>query len=316
MAQAIAARPKVTVDPVTGSAAADDTMRLAVILALADTMAILLLADGSVRARAFDRVTLSAAAHAGMTVAQVERMIDKAADELDELAGGCGLSSITPDDLGETIDAARVRLAEMSLGTVSALAEEKVRNDNLQLTNARLATAAATDTLTGLPNRRTFNAYLAHQRASWAVRPETSALGMLLVDLDRFKQLNDRYGHPVGDEVLYQLGSRLLSGCRRGELATRIGGDEFALILPDVQPEELAGAARRLRNLIVEQPFETSVGPLEVAASLGGAHVGPAQWSCGEEETDELRHVLLRAADRALYAAKERPDGLMVVPAV
>jgi diguanylate cyclase (GGDEF)-like protein len=116
------------------------------------------------------------------------------------------------------------------------------------------------------------------------------------MDLDHFKSVNDTHGHAVGDEVLAEFGRRLQRGSRRGELVARTGGEEFALVLPDTSPEELAGAAERLRATLDGEPIETDAGPLPVTASIGAAWTRSV--SAGVEK------LLYETADAALYDSK------------
>ncbi|MFQ5556497.1 MAG: GGDEF domain-containing protein, partial [Acidimicrobiales bacterium] len=160
-----------------------------------------------------------------------------------------------------------------------------------------LAEQAATDSLTGLPNRRTFDAYLANQVAGRARRSRDTGLALLVLDLDHFKSVNDNYGHGVGDEVLREVSTRIREATRRGELCARLGGEEFAVVLPDTDQEEVAATAERFRHLIGDEPVDTSIGPLTITVSIGGGHTRG-------ESHDDIATGLLRCADTALYRAK------------
>jgi two-component system cell cycle response regulator len=154
---------------------------------------------------------------------------------------------------------------------------------------------ADTDELTGLHNRRYADRHLdEHVRAgSNDVMPET---GLLILDLDHFKQINDRHGHPVGDDVLRMAAGRLGAAARPGDVVARYGGEEFMVILPGVQRTLLGEVAERFRASIAEQPFDIGDSqPIVLTASVGGASM-PADAATLTE--------LLRIADRALYSAK------------
>ena len=265
-------------------------------LRLADHAAMLILGDPDDAAKALDACTL-AAAHLGLTIDEVERMVAMAGPELDELAGSFDLEAISPESMDDIVRSAQSRLAAITLDIASQLSEEQLRNDELVETNQELAEAASTDALTGLPNRRTFDAFLANQVASRVRHTRESALGLVLFDLDKFKVINDTHGHAVGDEVLATVGQRMAGGSRRGELAARTGGEEFALIMPEISPRDLEGATERLRRLLADAPIDTAVGPLTVTCSLGAA------WSMELSEGDEKD--LYERADAALYASKE-----------
>lgn len=165
----------------------------------------------------------------------------------------------------------------------------------LQRANAELASLAATDALTSLPNKRSFNETVARELAL-ADRNKTS-LSLVVVDVDHFKKVNDTHGHAVGDEVLGHLGRVLKSVLRTSDFAARYGGEEFVLLLPCTPAEGAVLVAERVRATLAEKPVETTKGPLDVRASLGVASVsGPG---CREAASD-----LFGRADAALYRAK------------
>ena len=151
---------------------------------------------------------------------------------------------------------------------------------------------ASTDSLTGLPNRRALQDTLKRMVALAGRTQEP--LAALAVDLDHFKQVNDRYGHDKGDEVLAAVGALLGEGLRTSDFASRAGGEEFCLLLPST---DLAGAleiAEKLRAAIAR--VEVPGVDREVSASFGVA-------TYPEHAIDAL--TLMRKADRALYAAKQ-----------
>ena len=155
---------------------------------------------------------------------------------------------------------------------------------------ARLASQAATDPLTGLANHRSF-----HERLDAEVtraRAEDGELALVVFDLDRFKDVNDAYGHQVGDDVLAEAARRLAGEARFGELVARVGGEEFAWILPGSDGINAWRAAERARRAVAASPFAGDVG--YVTASAGVADLTQA--------SDPA--ALLRLADGALYWAK------------
>lgn len=157
----------------------------------------------------------------------------------------------------------------------------------LRMESASNKAKALTDVLTGLPNR----AALLSTMRSELERPEIEA-AVLFLDLDRFKPINDTFGHHAGDEVLQEIGRRLKDAVRTGDLAARLGGDEFAVFLP--QDSGASGVEDRIRAAF-DAPFEVDGHVLEVGASIGMARSRDA----GHDPDD-----LLRAADAALYRAK------------
>jgi len=133
----------------------------------------------------------------------------------------------------------------------------------------RMAKLAGEDALTGLHNRRAFDEALAHMQLEMGRK-----FGVVVIDLDDFKAVNDSLGHAVGDRVLAAYGERLKHLVRGDDLVARIGGDEFAILLPNVNMVALTEAAERLReDLVVEIEVEGS--PFRVYASIGYAHSGP-----------------------------------------
>ncbi|MCE4058927.1 diguanylate cyclase [Pandoraea sputorum] len=160
-----------------------------------------------------------------------------------------------------------------------------------------------TDHLTGLLNRKGFD-----QALSGAVRRAREGAGaqaLLFVDLDRFKLVNDTWGHSLGDELLRRLAKRLLASVREGDVIARFGGDEFAVIMRDVQ--DLLDVERAAMAILdaASRPMMLSVGEVSV-----GACVGVAMVACNEDKTPDM---LFEAADRALYEAKHGGRGRFVL---
>jgi diguanylate cyclase (GGDEF)-like protein len=173
---------------------------------------------------------------------------------------------------------------------VSTLLLSKRRAEDLE----RMAT---TDELTGLPNRECFRTRLQEQID--AVERDGGAFAVMLMDLDRFKEVNDTLGHVAGDQLLRQLGPRLAKCVAGGGLVARLGGDEFAILTKLGDSEAYAQIAGRLLTL-AQEPLEVDELSLEI-----GASVGIALWVEGTD-ADEL----LRRADVAMYDAKEAQTGV------
>ncbi len=164
---------------------------------------------------------------------------------------------------------------------------------------------ATTDELTGLVNRERFRAVVEERIA--AARGPGGRFAVMLMDLDRFKEINDTLGHHYGDVLLRELGPRLVSAIGPDGLVARLGGDEFAL-LPAVGAHDLAALERVAITLTscVSPPFAVDELSLEVGASIGVARF---------PEDGEDSHALLRCADIAMYAAKEAQSGYKVYAA-
>ena len=157
---------------------------------------------------------------------------------------------------------------------------------------------STTDELTGLTNRRFFGQQLPRE-VERAVR-YGRALSLIMCDIDHFKRVNDTYGHGAGDEVLKQFGARLRECLRRGvDWAARLGGEEFAIVLPETGYQSALEVARKLRTLISDTPFTTQDRSIAVTASFGLC--GVDQVSAGDRKVSQR---LLEVADAALYRSK------------
>ena len=156
------------------------------------------------------------------------------------------------------------------------------------------------DALTGLPNRTLLNdrleqVILAHKRGQ-------RGLALLVMDLDRFKDVNDTLGHQCGDELLKQVSLRLQTAVRASDTIARLGGDEFAILLPGVHVQGGVGVAQKMLR-VLEDPFTIGGQEIAIAASLGIA-------ACPDHGTDSA--TLLRCADVAMYVAKRNKCGYAV----
>jgi diguanylate cyclase (GGDEF)-like protein len=169
--------------------------------------------------------------------------------------------------------------------------------------SAALGTAL-TDSLTGAPNRLAFEDALESEHA----RIVRGALpgGLFLVDVDRFKSVNDRYGHPVGDRVLVEVVERLKGVLRRGDLVARWGGEELAVLAPGLaEADAVAAFGERLRAAVAEEPVTVVLRSIRVTVSVGGTLL---------DGSIEPGRAVARA-DRALYRAKAlRNDVVIDVP--
>ncbi|SHN59559.1 PAS domain S-box-containing protein/diguanylate cyclase (GGDEF) domain-containing protein [Geodermatophilus obscurus] len=162
---------------------------------------------------------------------------------------------------------------------------------------AGLRHQAVHDPLTGLPNRVLFRDRLQH--ALDRGHREGTETCVLMIDLDGFKAINDRYGHPAGDRVLAAFAGRLTAALRASDTAARLGGDEFAVICERSAPYDAQALVRRLHTLLVE-PFDLDGRPVPVRCSIGLGHVhGGTDASAGAA-------TLIGDADRRMYADKRR----------
>ena len=181
------------------------------------------------------------------------------------------------------------------LGVIASFAIENTIN------RARLVRSGLTDFLTGWHNRRYLNARLKEELAR-AQRQGTS-LTCLVIDLDRFKQINDQHGHLVGDMALREAAQRVDAHIRGSDAAARFGGDEFVVLAPGISAEQAAVLAERIRVAVSDTPLTIPSGAkLDMTVSIG---VAGMQLSREEADLKAAAERLLSDADAALYRAKQ-----------
>jgi diguanylate cyclase (GGDEF)-like protein/putative nucleotidyltransferase with HDIG domain len=181
------------------------------------------------------------------------------------------------------------------VGVLSDVSDRRRMADELEVALAQAERQAATDALTGLANRARLGASLDARLA----RPDTAdCTGVLLLDVDRFKRINDSHGHQAGDEVLIELGRRLTAVVGERGLVARLGGEELAVLVSGVRHETgLRELGEEVRAAVADTPLVVQGVRIPVTVSIGAAQGGPSF---------PTRDALLGAADRALYAAKRR----------
>ena len=208
---------------------------------------------------------------------------------LKRLENFAALAELSTHEAGETTRwpvAGSDELDELA-GALNAMMER------IESQEADLAYLASHDPLTDLGNRRQLMTSLRMVVGMRARQTETNAC-LLLIDLDRFKSINDSLGHSAGDRVLSVVADRILSTIRQGDLVVRLGGDEFALLLSGIRPDQVSGLCERLLARLAHAiPYEEKL--LFTTASVGIAWI-----DAGVSE-----HELLRRADRAMYRSKQ-----------
>jgi diguanylate cyclase (GGDEF)-like protein len=177
------------------------------------------------------------------------------------------------------------------LGDQAAVAIENARLHNL------VDQQAHTDTLTGLPNRRALEEQF-EKELHRSLRYNHN-FSLVIIDIDQFKAINDRYGHPTGDEFLQQLSNRMKQSLRSMDFLVRYGGDEFALLLPETNGEAAHQIAARLEEAVRSFTFPVGEENLSVTISFGCATY--------PEEGKSLK-ALMDSADQRLYTAKKKRD--------
>ncbi|HEX6960123.1 MAG TPA: PleD family two-component system response regulator [Ferrovibrio sp.] len=177
------------------------------------------------------------------------------------------------------------------IARLRAQVRRKRYQDRLRLHYQQSMEMAVTDSLTGLYNRRYMSSHLATLLAQRASQHDTA---VLILDLDYFKQVNDTYGHPIGDEVLREIGKRIVRNIRGIDMACRYGGEEFVVLMPDTDLQAAEVVATRLQQSIGGKPIATKAGELTVTCSIG----------CTAAIAGDAADSLLMRADDALYEAK------------
>jgi diguanylate cyclase (GGDEF)-like protein len=201
---------------------------------------------------------------------------------------------------GTYVRGRRVHRAELEtgdviqLGLTVTLSYQRLSEQQRELLQ-QLYESSTRDGLTGLCNRRHFGDRLAAEVAF--SRRHGTALGLVLIDIDHFKTINDRFGHAAGDAVLRQLGPAMKRQLRTEDIIARIGGEEFAVILRGIAIEGCARLADRLRGVVAATQFLLDTAQLPVTISLGCASLRGAETTAA---------VLNRLADARLYEAKRQ----------
>ena len=153
---------------------------------------------------------------------------------------------------------------------------------------------AITDELTNVLNRRGFDDV--STREFVAAKRYSRPLSLIMLDIDRFKAINDVYGHPIGDEILIEIAARARTKIRETDYISRYGGEEFLILLIEQKPDNAKTVAERIRKSVADQPFDTSVGKITVTISAGitGMNTQTASIS-----------MMIKTVDKALYRSKE-----------
>ncbi|KIQ04349.1 MULTISPECIES: GGDEF domain-containing protein [Pseudomonas] len=184
-------------------------------------------------------------------------------------------------------------LLDIGLATLAITIFSHTYEQTRAITERRLIELISTDNLTGLANRSKL-AEVFHRERNHARRNHTP-LALVYLDIDHFKQINDRFGHEAGDQALQHFAAVLSQRQRATDLLCRLGGEEFAALLPNTSAQQAAVIAEELRERLASTPMELNDAPLQMTLSAGVASLG-----ADGDRLDEL----MNAADRRTYAAK------------
>lgn len=234
---------------------------------------------------------------------QVDEFIDDVANRAIEMLTIFDISAGAIKPYSQILQEANAELGKLNLTYEQLVIEYKTAKESaeklareLEDANRKLRKLATTDGLTELYNHRTFQDLL-ERRVNEANRHRRD-LALILLDLDHFKSINDRYGHPVGDAVLKVVSNTLSKLSRSEDILARYGGEEFAMILPETDIKGAVHLAERIRKTIANQAIGIKGISLQVTVSLGVSAKPAARGNCDKSP-------LIEAADKALYMAKQ-----------
>ncbi|PNU18707.1 hypothetical protein C2E25_16320 [Geothermobacter hydrogeniphilus] len=238
----------------------------------------------------------------GLSSPAVEMLVDSVAEKAVEVFAGFDLDPGEMRPYSEMLQEANEELGEMNLSSEQLLLEVKQANQKneklaaeLRQANSKLRELVFRDGLTGLYNHRYFQEMVDHEMGR--VIRYGSCFSLLMFDLDHFKQVNDNYGHPVGDLVLKNIAEAVTASVRTSDVVARYGGEEFAVILPETDPSGLRVFAERLRRRVEKLETEVNRDKVLVTISIGGTTYQP-----GVAKVDKFS--VIDTADRALYQSK------------
>jgi diguanylate cyclase (GGDEF)-like protein len=197
---------------------------------------------------------------------------------------------------GRVFSKVEQHLLQSVMGQISSLVENVRLQESLEQRAQEAEKLATRDSLTGLYNRRYF--FDVAEREFAHARRYGRHLSLIVMDIDDFKQINDQYGHLIGDQLLREAAARMTAVIRAADLLARYGGDEFVLLLPETGRDGALVAAHRLGD-VISQPIQIEQGDISVTVSLGVA--------CLSDDHANLPH-LLDEADKAMYRHKTAND--------
>lgn len=239
--------------------------------------------------------------------ADADRMMEGLPIEVEQAASALGMRVGRQPNFATVVAQASKALVEMNSSyeelTVKlerTIAEKNALMLRLEEANAALARLAYFDPLTGLSNRRHFDGNIRDLLVKAAAA--STCVSLVTIDLDKFKNVNDTFGHGVGDIVLRNSAAAISQCCHDGDLKARLGGEELAVVLSGCDSQQAFAAAERFRQAIEACTVTTQQGAVKVTASFG---VSTFQGSGTRVDVERLVQVLCDVGDRALYQSKE-----------
>ena len=230
-----------------------------------------------------------------MSEADCDALLEQIGQRSREVASLFEMNLGPSQQYDQILKKANEALVELTLQSQKTATQLQETAKTLVQQNQQLKHQASTDALTGLSNRIAFDQFLDAQFA--LTRSRKQSLALIMIDVDNFKAINDKHGHPAGDEILRALGKLLQRVRRPQDLSARFGGEEFCLLMPEVGRAAAAAVAERIRQAIASHPIPTTAVAVPLTVSIGVA--------CAEAgNTLPTAALLLKSTDMALYAAK------------
>ena len=242
----------------------------------------------------------------GIPEEQISKFLISLEGGINETADLLELKISEGQDHSEVVEAARKQMMHISLGTAACLQQVERRAETLEqkaedLEHEKrdLQVKATTDKLTGIANRAGFDEAMEREVSRRINEDVPNALGLLIIDIDKFKTFNDTYGHQAGDAVLKVVGAVMRKLTRESDMPARYGGEEFAVIVPQTTPFALGCYAERIRTEIESTPLPVDGHTLNITISVGGV--------CMSKSLDMSTTIkeMISAADALLYNCKE-----------
>ncbi len=247
---------------------------------------------------ALGRLFALAEADLGMSQDEVQEMLLEVEPVIAETADLLSFDLPCGSDHAMLVTQAMASLQTFTVDMAAAANQNQRQNEQLKAENQALTATSRTDALTGLLNRGAYDEEIARHIAARQRQAFNDHLAILVIDLDRFKSVNDTHGHAAGDAVLRSVAHVLSQQVRTDEIVARFGGEEFVVILPHANENSLFLAGERLRRAIEATIIGIPSGTLQVTASFGGALLlDPARADASED--------MFHRADAALYASKQ-----------
>jgi len=243
-----------------------------------------------------DRVERLAFQWFGFSLKKVKELTAAAIDDAGELSALLRVDIGSPPNTNEILSQAEEAFIRHQVGIRRET--ETVGDETEDRT-----VLATTDPLTQVGNRNCFNEALTG--ALEAARTSGGSVGLIIVDADRFKIINDTFGHDVGDALLVELAARLRRTKRDGDVLCRLGGEEFGLVVPSAAVREVAVLAESLRVAVCARPFEVTTATGSGESLKVTVSVGVVVFDARANSTTSSPELLVKAADKALRAAKE-----------